>query len=169
MAIVGNLYKLEKYFTQKELMPLFKYLKNALNRQSDLYQYLSMLPEDTFEKHSLSHGIIAFLQVAYTKNISECFIESHKKYVDFQLLISGIEKMGYIDIDKLQVDAPYCEDKDLITYHMQDNFSTFLLEPQDMAIFFPEDGHIGLAMHKDKCLIRKIVIKVPLSFFEGLS
>lgn len=70
--------------------------------------------------------------------------------------------MGYIDIDKLQVDAPYSKTKDLITYKMQENFSKFVLEPQDMALFFPEDGHIGLTKYKTESLIRKVVVKVPI-------
>ena len=162
MAIVGNLYKLEKHFADKRLAFVFSYLKKALDKESDISKHLHALPLDTFEKHTLEDGVFAFLQVAHTQNIEACFIESHKKYVDFQLLVEGNEEMGYIDVDKLQVDVPYSASKDLITYVMQDNFSKFVLEAQDMAVFFPEDGHIGLAKYKTESLIRKVVIKVPL-------
>lgn len=167
MAIVGNLYKLEKHFNNQTLNLVFSYLKKALDKESDISKHLYSLPIDTFEKHTLEHDIFVFLQVAYTKKTEECFIESHKKYVDFQLLISGDEEMGYIDIDKLQVDMPYSASKDLITYHMQENVSKFVLESQDLAIFFPEDGHIGLAMYRKETLIRKIVVKVPVELMKN--
>ena len=162
MAIVGNLYKLEKHFSQPTLGLVFTYLKKALDESSDVSKHLHALPLGTFEKHTLEDGVFAFLQVAHTQNIETCFIESHKKYVDFQLLVAGSEEMGYIDVDKLEVDVPYDEAKDLITYAMQENFSKFVLEAQDMAVFFPEDGHIGLAQYKTKSLIRKVVVKVPV-------
>ena len=167
MAIIGKIHYLKKRLNHKNLNVVFDYLTQSLDTNSHLNKQLFSLPLDSFEKVILKDDIFAFLQVSTTKPLHECFIESHKKYVDFQLLISGYEEMGYIDIEKLHVDVPYSEEKDLITYHMQDNFSKFLLEPQDLAIFFPEDGHIGLKMYKEKSLIRKIVIKVPLSLFEG--
>ena len=162
MAIVGNLYKLEKHFNAKKLNLVFSYLKKALDESSDVSKHLHALPLGTFEKHTLEDGVFAFLQVAHTKSLETCFIESHKKYVDFQLLVAGSEEMGYIDIDKLQIDTPYNKSTDLITYKMQKNFSKFVLEPQDLAVFFPEDGHIGLAKYKTESLIRKVVVKVPV-------
>ena len=49
----------------------------------------------------ITDNIFALEQVFYTKDRKECFIESHKKYIDFQLILSGNEQMEYIDIDKL--------------------------------------------------------------------
>lgn len=161
MAIVGNLYKLEKQLTDTNLDVVFNYFKQALDINSSVHKRIFELPTGSFEKETLKNGIFAFEQVALTQNIEKCFIESHKKYVDFQLLLDGVEEMGYIDIDKLHIDTPYCETKDLVTYHMQTNISKFVLEKADLAIFFPEDGHIGLAMHEKKSLIHKVVIKVP--------
>lgn len=162
MAIVGNLYKLETQFSNKGLSPVFEYLKAALDVESSVHQRVFSLPLGSFEKTVLGNGIFAYAQVAMTQDLDKCFIESHRNYVDFQLLLNGVEEMGYIDIDKLQVDAPYSKTKDLITYKMQENFSKFVLEPQDMALFFPEDGHIGLTKYKTESLIRKVVVKVPI-------
>ena len=166
MAIVGNFYKLEEHFNSENLNLIFSYLTQVLDKTSDVSKHLRSLPLDTFEKHMLGEGVFAFLQVANTQHIEKCFIESHKKYVDFQLLVYGSEEMGCIDINKLVVDTPYDKTKDLITYKMQENFSKFVLEPQDLAIFFPEDGHIGLSMYKNKSLIRKVVVKCPLELFK---
>ena len=166
MAIVGNLYKLEKQFSNKNLSVVFNYFKQALDANTDVHKRIFELPVGSFEKVTLKNGIFAFEQVALTQAIEKCFIESHKKYIDFQLLLDGIEEMGYIDIDKLSMDSPYCETKDLVIYHMQDNVSKFVLEKADLAIFFPEDGHIGLSMHKEESLIHKVVIKVPIDLVK---
>ncbi len=161
MAIIGNLYKLERQLIDTNLSVVFDYFKEALDINSNVHKRIFGLPIGSFEKVTLKNGIFAFEQVALTQDIEKCFVESHKKYVDFQLLIDGVEEMGYVDIDKLNIDNPYCEKKDLVTYHMQTNVSKFVLEKADLAIFLPEDGHIGLSMHKNECLIRKVVIKVP--------
>ena len=166
MAIVGNLYKLEKHFENVRLNPVFDYLKLATDMSSSVYKKLFSLPVGSFEKHILDDGIISFLQVDYTKELSKCFIESHRRYVDFQLLVVGSEEMGYIDIDNLTISKPYDVDADLIVYNMKNQFSRFVMESESLAIFFPEDGHIGLARYQENTLIRKVVLKVPIDFFK---
>jgi len=166
MAIIGNLYKLEKYLMEQNLSIVFDYFKQALDTNSSVHKRIFELPTGSFEKVTLVNGIFAFEQVALTQDIKHCFIESHRKYVDFQLLLDGVEEMGYVDIDKLKVDSPYSEEKDLITYEMRDKVSKFVLEKADLAVFFPEDGHIGLAMHEEKSLIRKVVVKVPVELLR---
>ena len=166
MAIVGNLYKLEKQLTDPNLSIVFDYLKQALDVNTSVHKSIFELPVDSFEKVILTNGIFAFQQVALTQEIEKCFIESHKKYVDFQLLLDGVEEMGYVDIDKLDIDTPYSATKDLATYHMRNTVSKFVLEKADLAIFFPEDGHIGLSMYKNTSLIHKVVVKVPIDLIR---
>jgi len=166
MAIVGNLYKLEKHFENVRLNPVFDYLKLATDVSSSVYKKLFSLPVGSFEKIVIDDAIFGYLQVEMTKPLDECFIESHRKYVDFQLIVEGTEAMGYIDIDKLSIHHPYEKDIDLIRYKMEDKTSKFILEAADLAIFFPEDGHIGLAKYKEETLLHKVVIKVPLEYFR---
>lgn len=166
MAIIGNLYKLEKQLADKNLQVVFEYFKAALDESSEIHKRIFNSPLGSFVKLPLTNNIFALEQVFYTKNREECFIESHKKYIDFQLILEGIEEMEYIDIDKLTVDMPYDETKDLITYEMLDNTSRFVLEKADLAIFFPDDAHIGLPMHKEKTLVHKTVIKFPIEMYK---
>ena len=49
------------------------------------------------------------------------------------------------------------EEKDLITYKLVDNTSKFLLQENDLAIFFPDDAHIGLPQFKTSELVHKTV------------
>ena len=162
MAIIGNVYKLEMKFKNKNIDVVFKYLKDALDVNSDVHKRIFSLKDGSFDKVYLSDEVFAYEQVTYTQERAKCFIESHRKYVDFQLILDGTEQMEYIDIDKLEVDCAYDIDKDLIAYMMATNTSKFLLEKADLAIFYPEDGHIGLSKYKEASRIYKVVVKVPV-------
>lgn len=166
MAIIGNLYKLEKHLADKNLQIVFDYLKTALDVNSNIHNRIFNSPVNSFVKLPLTDKIFVLEQVFYTKNREECFIESHRKYIDFQLILEGVEEMEYIDIDKLSVDIPYDSSKDLIIYSMTDNTSKFVLEKADLAIFFPDDAHIGLPMYKEKNLVYKTVIKLPAELYK---
>jgi len=166
MAIIGNFFKLKEQFKDKNLDIVFKYFSQAIDKNSLINKRIYSLPIGSFERVNISDNIFALEQVFYTKDRKKCFIESHKKYIDFQLILSGIEQMEYIDIDKLTVDKKYDENNDLITYKFTDKTSKFLLEDNDLAIFSPEDGHVGLAKYLDSTLVHKTVVKLPVELFN---
>jgi YhcH/YjgK/YiaL family protein len=166
MAIIGNIYKLEKILKDKELYVIFEYFKQALNINNKVHKRILASPIGSFEKVNITNDIFALEQVFYTKNREDCFIESHKRYIDFQLILSGNEQMEYVDIDKLEIVEEYNKEKDLIIYKLVDNTSKFLLQENDLAIFFPDDGHIGLPKFKESELVYKTVIKLPIEIWE---
>lgn len=162
MAIIGNIHKLAKQLEAKKLDIVFDYLQQALDEDSEVHRRIFSLPAGSFEKVPLRDGIFALEQVFYTKERHSCFIESHEHYIDFQLILEGTEAMEYIDIDKLEVDTPYDDAKDLVTYKMVDYTSRFILQQGDLAIFFPDDAHVGLPMYETPTLVYKSVIKLPI-------
>jgi len=166
MAIVGNIYKLEQFLKEKNLEIVFDYFKQAIDKNSDIHKRIFNLPVGSFEKVMITDDIFALEQVFYTKDRQECFIESHKTYIDFQLILSGNEQMEYVDIDKLEVENKYDQEKDLITYKLVENTSKFLLQDNDLAIFFPDDAHIGLPKYKESELVYKTVIKFPVELYK---
>ncbi|MGE4511073.1 MAG: YhcH/YjgK/YiaL family protein [Sulfurimonadaceae bacterium] len=166
MAIIGNIYKLERFLKEKNLEVVFKYLKEALDAKSKVHHRIFSLNAGAFEKLAITENIFALEQVFYTKHKEECFIESHRKYIDFQLILSGSEQMEYVDIDKLEVENSYDENKDLITYKLTEMTSKFLLQSGDLAIFFPDDAHIGLPMFQESNLVHKTVIKLPIELWS---
>lgn len=166
MAIIGNIYKLEQFLQEKNLEVVFEYFKEALDVQSEVHKRLLSLNAGAFEKYSITEDIFALEQVFYTKRREECFIESHRKYIDFQLIVSGIEQMEYVDIDKLEIENEYDAHKDLITYKLAQKTSKFLLQSGDLAIFFPDDAHIGLPKYEVSELVHKTVIKLPIELWS---
>lgn len=166
MAIIGNLYKLENFLKERKLDTVFEYFKAALNSSSAIHKRIFDLPAGAFEKMMITEDIFALEQVFYTKDRDECFIESHRKYIDFQLVLSGTEQMEYVDINKLEVNMDYNAEKDLMTYKLVNNTSKFLLQSEDLAIFFPDDAHIGLPKFEASERVYKTVIKLPIELWK---
>jgi YhcH/YjgK/YiaL family protein len=151
---------------RNNLLFVYKYFKQALNPSSSTHKYIFTLPIGAFEKRVLSSEIFALEQHFFTKDRSECFIESHEKYVDFQLILDGEEYMEYIDKNKLTIKQAYDQEKDLIIYDLVDSTSKFLLEKGDLAIFFPQDAHMGQPYFQITSKVYKTVVKVPISLLN---
>lgn len=68
-------------------------------------------------------------------------LESHIKYIDIQVVISGVETMGWAAIEHCtEALEPYNTENDLQFFGNKP--STLLtVNPGEFAIFFPEDGH----------------------------
>lgn len=167
MAIIGDLYKLQRFLEDKNLNVVFEYFKEALNKKSDTSKRIHSLAIGSFKRQNINDEVFAIEQVFCTKDREECFFESHQKYIDFQLVLSGNEMMEYIDKDKLEIDKAYDAEKDLIVYKLQEKSSRILLQAQDLAIYFPDDAHMGLAKYKESELVFKTVIKLPLDLWSN--
>lgn len=100
-----------------------------------------------------------FVSVAsiFGKDKKEAAIETHKKYIDIQLPLLGVEKIGWKAGAELQEESvPYNEEKDIAFY--VDRPTTFTkIYPGQFAIYFPEDGH---APGIGEGTIRKVIVKV---------
>lgn len=109
-------------------------------------------------KHELS-GENFFLRLNYTtKEESECTWESHKKFIDVHCVLSGAEKVGHNDIKNLSSKTEYNEEGDYVLYN--GDGEKFVLKENDIAIFFPEDGHVTGIMEDQSQEVKKIVLKV---------
>jgi len=90
-------------------------------------------------------------------------LEAHKKYIDIQLVLSGQETMGWSTIEncKNEID-PYNSEKDIIFY--TEKPSTYLIvNPEEFAIYFPEDGHApGISHSRIKKAIVKVLVETSI-------
>jgi YhcH/YjgK/YiaL family protein len=84
-------------------------------------------------------------------------METHRKYLDIQIILTGQETMGWTALERC-ADAidPYNSDKD-IQFFMNKPTTFVTLNPGEFVIFFPEDGH---APGIGKGTIKKAVVKV---------
>lgn len=88
--------------------------------------------------------------------------ESHRKKIDFQLVVSGTEGFALLDHASSTVSVPYDQKKDVMRY-TYDRRKTHFFDVcgGQFVIFFPTDWHIAkVATKKKNQNIRVIVVKM---------
>lgn len=94
------------------------------------------------------------------KEKKEAAIETHRRYIDIQLPLRGVEKIGWKPGSELQEESmPYDEEKD-IAFYVDRPTAYMKIYPGQFAVFFPEDGHApGIGEGN----IRKVIVKVSVN------
>lgn len=93
------------------------------------------------------------------KSKEDAAIETHKKYIDIQLPLLGVEKIGWKSGYELQQESsPYNAEKDIAFYVDRPTAYTKIY-PGQFVIYFPEDGH---APGIGEGIIRKVIVKVQV-------
>lgn len=119
----------------------------------------------------LSDDIFAVTAEYNTKNTNEAILESHREYIDVQIVIKGEELGKVIPISELTIEAEKPEN-DLIIYQKPAKFATeFILNPKVFAIFFDYDAHITqLHLPENKIFhAKKTVLKIKKTFFKNFN
>lgn len=105
-----------------------------------------------------------FLVVANyeVKPIEQGRLESHRKYIDLQVMLEGSELVGYCHTDGLVVTEDYNAEKDVMFYEPPEDISIFNFPAGFGALFFTHDAHMpGVTMDEPEA-VKKIVIKIPV-------
>ena len=90
---------------------------------------------------------------------SEARLEAHRKYIDIQYIIAGVEEMGWRAIGGCEHPrGPYDAQQDIEFFDdAPDSYVT--VHPGEFVVFFPDDAHAPLIGSGE---IHKIVVKVPV-------
>lgn len=89
-------------------------------------------------------------------------LESHRRYIDIQYIVSGREVIGWLPTGGLKVMTPYSEEKDVVFYHNSEGMSQLVLTPGMFAVFYPHDAHRPGCFSDKPGQVRKIVVKVKI-------
>lgn len=89
-----------------------------------------------------------------------CKLEAHRRYIDIQYMISGIEQMGYLPFKNQTPTVEYNEEKDIMFFNEETSFVT--VGEGMFAIFFPGDLHKPGVRHNGSSKVKKMVIKVRI-------
>ena len=147
--IIGKLKDLNRYIgLSKEIDEAITYVLN-----SDLLAL-------EIGRYAVSEDVIVNRQQYYGKE--ETFAESHKDYIDLQIVLSGKEKMGYADISNptVKVMEDYNPLIDLAKYYVTDE-CFYEMSDESFALIFPEDIHRpGVKVNED--MIEKVVVKIKV-------
>ncbi len=128
-----------------------------------VFDFLERVGPDTPETRHPIAGEDAFAPVftITTKLPEQGKLEGHRKYIDIQAPLTGIEGMEWFPAGKLAVQTAYDAEKDLVIFERRPPAPARVdVRPGMFALFWPEDAHLpGLAVGEPASL-RKCVVKV---------
>ncbi|QLQ08218.1 MAG: YhcH/YjgK/YiaL family protein [Anaerolineae bacterium] len=137
------------------------HLYSALNpRLSRAFDYIQQtdLPALSVGKYVIDgEDIYALVQEYDARPREEGVWEAHRRYIDLQVVIRGVEQFGYAHIGNL-TPGDYDAAKDWLPLSGEGDF--FRLQAGYFAIFMPEDAHMpGLAAGPHTA-VKKLVVKI---------
>lgn len=112
-------------------------------------------------KHPIGQGLTVIIDEYATRQPNDRYLESHRAFIDFQIVLTGIETIGICPTSRCQTVTPYNQEKD---FEMVSGMMDFItLNENFFAIFFPHDAHLpGTTVNSISAKVRKMVIKVPV-------
>ena len=104
-------------------------------------------------------NLYAMLQEYTSKPPEQGLWEAHHRYMDLQVVLQGIENIGYANINNL-TQGDYVANKDFLPLFGEGNFLT--LQNGNFVLLLPQDAHMtGIALGAP-APVRKIVIKISI-------
>ncbi len=116
------------------------------------------LPEG---RHEIAGAEVYALVSRYaSKAPGDAQYETHRDYIDIQLVVSGKETVEARTVEGLSVSVPYKPDIEFYSFPEPGTCHEFLLSPGTALVFFPEDAHRpGLARGGVPEPVHKVVVK----------
>ena len=114
-------------------------------------------------KHPIPNStLVASVEDSENGPLEKRNTESHKKKIDFQLVVRGTEGFALLDHESSTVSQPYNDKKDVMRYdYVKEKTHFFDVKAGRFVIFFPSDWHIAkVATKKKDQQIRVIVVKM---------
>ena len=141
-----------------------QYKKNTKQWET-LFQWLRDTDLETIPKgkHPIPNStLVASVEDSENSPLEKRNTESHRRKIDFQLVVRGTEGFALLDHESSTVSQPYDEKKDVMRYHyVREKTHFFNVKGGQFVIFFPSDWHIAKVQTKKKNQqIRVIVVKM---------
>ncbi|MBO9205197.1 MULTISPECIES: YhcH/YjgK/YiaL family protein [Niastella] len=149
--IIDLLSNAHLYFNQG---PLFK----------KAFEYLAQTDFSNVEKGKYEldgQNLFAIVNEYDTVNPANEQMESHKKYIDIQYIVSGAERIGHEFLKGQTPSKAYDEEKDFMLFGEKPSFFSVIQQGM-FAVFFPHDLHMPNIMIDAPAPVKKVVIKVAV-------
>ena len=104
--------------------------------------------------------IFAVVNTYDTKSQNACQWEAHKKYIDIQYILEGLERIGYVNIQNLEIISDFNADNDIMFLQGSGNILTF--ESGMFILFTPTDAHMPGLKAGEAQIVKKVVVKVKI-------
>lgn len=112
--------------------------------------------------------MFALLMEITTKPHADQPAEKHERFLDIHLLLEGDETIGWgIQSGQIEPTQPYDEENDYALFGEITGESHLRLTPGMYAVLLPEDIHRPGLCEASPSPVRKVVVKINKSLFEG--
>lgn len=163
MALFGSVTTLRSQLSDpSRFAAAFRYVEELLTPQSKAHERIMGIREGDTVKIELEGGAFALEQVYRTKSPADVKWESHRAYIDIQVVVAGEEHMEVADVSTLRVSEDLTPGKDVLFYHPSPRASLLKTVGGQGAVFFPIDAHRPSMAIDTPVLVRKTVVKVPV-------
>lgn len=110
--------------------------------------------------HIVGDELFAIVEHASGRSRDNAKLECHRRYIDIQLVLSGVDEMGWKALADCHAPlGDYSPEKDIRFF--DDEPATWIAtSPGHFCIFFPEDAHAPLVATGD---IRKVIFKIAVN------
>jgi YhcH/YjgK/YiaL family protein len=147
--ILDTLTQAERYLA---LHPLFPRAFDFL-RHTDLH---ALAPG----KHAVEgEQIFAIAEACAGRSRAEAQLECHRRYIDIQLVLAGIDEMGWKPVAECVDPATDYDAARDIRFFRDAPSSWIATPPGSFCLFFPDDAHAPLVSDG---MIHKVVLKIAL-------
>jgi len=165
MALLGSIATLRAQVPDRDqFAAAFAYLADLDRADSAIRRRLAAMAAGVTERVELPGGSFALEQVYEARRRPDGFFESHRRYIDVQVIVEGEELMEVVELSRATVSEPYVEERDFIKYADLAGASVLRVRAGEAAIFFPVDVHMpALRVPDGSAMVRKTVIKVPVA------
>jgi YhcH/YjgK/YiaL family protein len=133
-------------------------------RINDALDYLSVTDFSTLEPGRFeidNDNLFALVQEYDSIPEEQGKWECHRRYIDIQFVVKGIEMMGFRSINGMKTITEYNPEKDIAFLSGDGNYVR--VAKDSFCIFFPEDAHKPkLAPDNMTGKVKKVVIKIKV-------
>ncbi len=164
MALFGSLSTVQNQSALSRTHPAaLAYLAEALTPGSAIHRRILAIPAERTDRIDLGEGVFVLEQAYLPKGRSEGRFEAHRVYIDLQAIVTGNEIMEVIDVSRLRVNEDLTPAKDVIFFDDAPGATVLRVVAGDVAVFSPADAHMPSLADGVPALVRKAVVKVPVS------
>lgn len=165
MALYGTIDTLRAQVApQKGFATAFAYAAELQRAGSPVQARMRAMVPGQRQRTELGDGVFVSEECYLSKARADGFFESHRKYIDVQIVFEGEELMEVADIGTMKPRAEYDPVRDLLVYEDNTDASALRVMAGQATVFFPADVHMPtLRVRAAGGLVRKSVVKIPVA------
>jgi biofilm protein TabA len=150
LMILDTIYNIEQYSKLHPLFPqVFEYICNT-----NLHKLAS-------GRHTvLGDDVFVLIQHGAGQTKAKAKLECHRKYIDIQLVLGGVDEMGWKPLADCQQAIDSFNTVNDVQFFEDSPLNWLTIPTNKFCIFFPEDAHSGMVSEHH---IHKAVFKIAVN------